>query len=138
MQVSNKENIGIGKEWNIFTNELSENILNLILNEFKFKTMTPIQQHSIPLLLKNKDIIGEACTGSGKTLAFLIPTFELILKKKKEESSKHEIFGIIISPTRELARQIFKVSQAFSKVTGIKSQLITGGEENEKSFIIFY
>lgn len=47
-----------------------------------FKTMTPIQAKSIPLLLAGKDVLGAARTGSGKTLAFLVPAVELLHRLK--------------------------------------------------------
>lgn len=52
------------------------------LAEMGFKTMTPIQAKSIPLLLAGKDVLGAARTGSGKTLAFLIPAIELLHRLK--------------------------------------------------------
>ncbi len=63
---------------------------------------TEIQAKAIPLLLKNKDIIGQSQTGSGKTLAYLLPLFQKI------NSDKREMQAIILAPTHELAMQIHK------------------------------
>ena len=63
------------------TLELSEPTLNA-LEEMGFKTMTPVQEKSIPPLLAGKDVLGAARTGSGKTLAFLIPAIELLHRMK--------------------------------------------------------
>lgn len=52
------------------------------LEEMGFKTMTPVQEKSIPPLLAGKDVLGAARTGSGKTLAFLIPAIELLHRMK--------------------------------------------------------
>jgi len=52
------------------------------LDEMGFKTMTPVQEKSIPPLLAGKDVLGAARTGSGKTLAFLIPAIELLHRMK--------------------------------------------------------
>lgn len=52
------------------------------LDEMGFKTMTPVQEKSIPPLLAGKDVLGAARTGSGKTLAFLIPAVELLHRMK--------------------------------------------------------
>ncbi|EKM83424.1 hypothetical protein AGABI1DRAFT_110091 [Agaricus bisporus var. burnettii JB137-S8] len=71
--------------------------------------MTPIQSKSIPLLLAGKDVLGAARTGSGKTLAFLIPAAELLHRLKFKPMNGTGI--IIISPTRELALQIFGVAK---------------------------
>ncbi|MDU1052758.1 DEAD/DEAH box helicase [Clostridium baratii] len=63
---------------------------------------TDIQALSIPEILNNKDVIGEAHTGSGKTLAFLAPLFQKI------DTSKKELQVLILAPTRELVMQIEK------------------------------
>ncbi|KAI0073567.1 DEAD-domain-containing protein [Panus rudis PR-1116 ss-1] len=74
-----------------------------------YTNMTPIQEKSIPLLLAGKDLLGAARTGSGKTLAFLIPAIELLYRLKFKP---HNGTGVIIlTPTRELALQIFGVAK---------------------------
>ncbi|CDO93328.1 unnamed protein product [Kluyveromyces dobzhanskii CBS 2104] len=74
---------------------------NLIENNFT--EPTPIQSESIPILLNERDMIACAPTGSGKTLAFLIPLLQQIISDKATTGLK----GLIISPTKELANQIF-------------------------------
>ncbi|TFY78680.1 hypothetical protein EWM64_g5335 [Hericium alpestre] len=74
-----------------------------------FKSMTPIQAKSIPALLAGRDVLGAARTGSGKTLAFLIPAIELLHRMKFKPRNGTGI--IIVSPTRELALQIFGVAK---------------------------
>eukprot|EP00126_Sphaerothecum_destruens_P007866 Sdes_comp20018_c0_seq2m12727 len=74
-----------------------------------FTEMTDIQARSIPVLLEGKDVLGAAKTGSGKTLAFLIPVIELLYKLKF--MPRNGTGAIIISPTRELALQIFGVAR---------------------------
>lgn len=74
------------------------------LNKQKIHNPTPIQQASIPLVLKNRDILGSAETGSGKTLAFALP---IIHKLHEDPNGK----AVIIAPTRELAEQIFNNMQ---------------------------
>lgn len=73
-----------------------------------FSRMTPVQASTIPLFMGHKDVVVEAVTGSGKTLAFLIPVIERLLRLE-EPVKKHHVGAIIISPTRELASQIFNV-----------------------------
>ncbi|KAF5377520.1 hypothetical protein D9615_005181 [Tricholomella constricta] len=72
-------------------------------------TMTEIQAKSIPLLLAGKDVLGAARTGSGKTLAFLIPAIEMLHRLKFKPLNGTGI--IVITPTRELALQIFGVAK---------------------------
>ncbi|KAB8208327.1 DEAD/DEAH box helicase [Aspergillus parasiticus SU-1] len=70
-----------------------------------FETMTEVQRRTIPPLLAGRDVLGAAKTGSGKTLAFLIPAIEMLsaLRFKPRNGTG----AIIVSPTRELALQIF-------------------------------
>ena len=77
-------------------------LLNNLI-ESHFTEPTPIQCESIPMTLKNRDILACAPTGSGKTLAFLIPLLQQIINDKQTLGLK----GLIISPTKELANQIF-------------------------------
>lgn len=65
-----------------------------------FTEMTPVQASTIPLFLKNKDVVVEAVTGSGKTLAYLIPLLERISKVSMSEVKRGDILSVIISPTR--------------------------------------
>lgn len=75
------------------------------LADLGFEKMTKIQEKSIPPLMAGNDLLGAAKTGSGKTLAFLIPAVELLARLKFK--SRNGTGVIIISPTRELALQIY-------------------------------
>lgn len=99
---------GIAERVPFDTLELSEPTMKG-LKEMGFETMTPVQEKSIPPLLAGKDVLGAARTGSGKTLAFLIPAIELLHTMKFKPRNGTGI--IIISPTRELALQIFGVAR---------------------------
>lgn len=87
---------------------LSEKTMKAITG-MGFETMTQIQQRSIPPLLAGKDVLGAAKTGSGKTLAFLIPAVEMLYSLKFKPRNGTGV--IIVSPTRELALQIFGVAR---------------------------
>jgi superfamily II DNA/RNA helicase len=65
-----------------------------------FTEMTPVQASTIPLFLKNKDVVVEAVTGSGKTLAFLIPLLERLAALSITDLKPGDVFSIVISPTR--------------------------------------
>jgi len=65
-----------------------------------FTDMTPVQVSTIPLFLKNKDVVVEAVTGSGKTLAFLIPLLERLGKLSPCDVKQRDVLAVIISPTR--------------------------------------
>ncbi|KAI7223165.1 ATP-dependent RNA helicase [Hortaea werneckii] len=87
-----------------------------------FSTLTDIQAKAVPLALKGHDILGAAKTGSGKTLAFLIPVLENLYRAQCVGADAG-LGAMIISPTRELAIQIFEVLR---KVGG-KGHLFAAG-----------
>ncbi|CZS88823.1 probable ATP-dependent RNA helicase dbp4 [Rhynchosporium graminicola] len=99
-----------------------------------FKTLTDIQSKAVPLALKGKDILGAAKTGSGKTLAFLLPVLENLYRQKWTELDG--LGALIISPTRELATQIFQVLRKIGRNHSFSAGLIIGGrslqEERER------
>ncbi|CAM9713132.1 unnamed protein product, partial [Chrysoparadoxa australica] len=105
---------------------LSADILDAV-KAMGFTSMTPVQAATVPLFLSNKDVCVEAVTGSGKTLAFLIPILEILLRREAP-LRKWQVGAIIVSPTRELASQIFTVLKRFEGyVDGISSLLLVGG-----------
>ncbi|KAK8207597.1 ATP-dependent RNA helicase [Zalaria obscura] len=79
------------------------------LADMKFENMTEIQRRGIPPLLAGKDVLGAAKTGSGKTLAFLIPAVEMLSSLRFKPRNGTGV--IVVSPTRELALQIFGVAR---------------------------
>jgi len=86
--------------------KLSENTMKA-LKDMGFTQMTDVQARTIPPLLAGRDVLGAAKTGSGKTLAFLIPAIELLYNLKFKPRNGTGV--IIVTPTRELALQIFGV-----------------------------
>eukprot|EP00742_Colponemidia_sp_Colp-10_P006896 GILJ01007395.1.p1 GENE.GILJ01007395.1~~GILJ01007395.1.p1 ORF type:complete len:614 (-),score=110.12 GILJ01007395.1:76-1782(-) len=99
--------------------------------------MTPVQTATIPLFLQHKDVAVEACTGSGKTLSFLIPIFERFLKRK-EPLQQSQVGAIVISPTRELASQIYEVAEHFTKtMASISLLLLVGGTQVDQDIQSF-
>lgn len=114
-------------EWKRVCKHLSNPTFNS-LESLGFDKPTPVQAACIPLLLNYKDVAAEAVTGSGKTLAFVIPAFELLAKRETKFKS-NEVGALIISPTRDLARQIFDVVQHFTQYFGdLRTSLLTGGK----------
>ena len=83
-----------------------------VLKAQGYERATPVQAATIGLLAGNKDVAVEACTGSGKTLAFVLPLLE-ILARADAPFRKHSVGAIVVSPTRELARQIYDVLVPF-------------------------
>lgn len=79
------------------------------ITQMGFQKMTKVQAKTIPPLLAGRDVLGAAKTGSGKTLAFLLPAVELLYSLKFKPRNGTGV--VIISPTRELALQIFGVAR---------------------------
>ena len=84
-------------------------------------TPTSIQERSIPLLLEGRDLIGQAQTGSGKTLAFALPLLE------RCDPQIRQVQALVLTPTRELARQVAGVISALGRGAGIKVAMVYGG-----------
>ncbi|KAH9238663.1 hypothetical protein K456DRAFT_1186547 [Colletotrichum gloeosporioides 23] len=93
------------------------------LANMAIKRPTGIQKGCIPEILKGRDCIGGSRTGSGKTVAFAVP----ILQKWAEDPTA--IFAVVLTPTRELALQIFEQFKAISAPQSLKAILITGGSD---------
>ncbi|TLD33958.1 hypothetical protein PspLS_00638 [Pyricularia sp. CBS 133598] len=103
---------------------LSENTMKAI-EEMGFTKMTEIQRRGIPPLLAGKDVLGAAKTGSGKTLAFLIPAVEMLRSLKFKPRNGTGV--IVVSPTRELALQIFGVARDLMKHHSQTYGIVIGG-----------
>ncbi|KAI9884822.1 MAG: ATP-dependent RNA helicase dbp4 [Watsoniomyces obsoletus] len=95
------------------------------LEASKFTTLTDIQARAIPLALKGADCLGAAKTGSGKTLAFLVPVLEILYRRRWTELDG--LGALIISPTRELAIQIFDVLRKIGRFHNFSAGLVIGG-----------
>ena len=95
-----------------------------------FRKLTPIQREAIPLLLKGRDVIGQAQTGTGKTAAFGLP----MLMEADPEQAKTQ--GLVITPTRELAEQVTQHMRRYAKYTDIRIVVIHGGRSIGDQFNI--
>lgn len=93
--------------------------------EMGFTKMTEIQRRGIPPLLAGKDVLGAAKTGSGKTLAFLIPAIEMLSSLRFKP--RNGTGAIVVTPTRELALQIFGVARELMKNHSQTYGVVIGG-----------
>lgn len=132
--VQRVEDLDLKESFKAFTDlPLSEPTLSG-LSASHYKTLTDIQSRAVSHALKGRDILGAAKTGSGKTLAFLIPVLENLYRKQWAE---HDGLGaLILSPTRELAIQIFEVLRKVGRYHHFSAGLVIGGkslkEEQER------
>uniref|UniRef100_A0A060TDJ0 ATP-dependent RNA helicase n=1 Tax=Blastobotrys adeninivorans TaxID=409370 RepID=A0A060TDJ0_BLAAD len=109
--------------------KLSENT-SAGIKAMGFTKMTPVQARTIPPLLAGKDVLGAAKTGSGKTLAFLIPAIELLHSLKFKPRNGTGV--IVVSPTRELALQIFGVAKELMEKHSQTVGIVMGGADRNQ------
>ena len=100
--------------------------LQQALERLNLSEPTEVQSTVIPLALEGKDLQVSAETGSGKTLAYLLP---LLNQMKQPAKASLGSRSLILVPTRELAQQVFKISDKLCKFTGHKVALVIGGQE---------
>ncbi len=106
--------------------DLIEPILNALKHE-GYTQPTPIQEISIPIVLKGTDLLGCAQTGTGKTAAFAIPILQLLELNKGNDRAPRKIKTLIVTPTRELAIQIGESFAAYGRFMNIRHAVIFGG-----------
>ncbi|CCV64623.1 ATP-dependent RNA helicase, superfamily II [Alteracholeplasma palmae J233] len=94
-----------------------------------YLTPTEIQQKAIPILLDKKDILGSAQTGTGKTAAFAIPILQML---NQNINDKKVIRALILTPTRELANQIYENFIQYAYFIRIRTNVIYGGVPQKK------
>ena len=98
------------------------------LDDMNFQEMTPVQEHTIPVILEGRDIIGCAQTGTGKTAAYTLPLLNRLLLEGNEDNV---IKSVIIVPTRELAQQIDQQFQGFSYYLPVSTTVVYGGGDGK-------
>ncbi len=104
---------------------LEESVLQA-LDAMRFEECTPVQEHTIPVILEGRDLIGVAQTGTGKTAAYLLPVLNQLSKGGYPEDA---INCIVMSPTRELAQQIDQQMEGFSYFMTASSVAVYGGND---------
>jgi len=97
------------------------------LEKENYEVPTPIQEEAIPLILNGRDLLGCAQTGTGKTAAFAIPTLQLLSEDNVTKNTTRNIRALIVTPTRELAMQIYESFCTYGKYTDLKCCVIFGG-----------
>ncbi|PMH43151.1 RNA helicase [Vibrio sp. 10N.286.49.B3] len=103
-----------------------DNRLLKTLKHYDFKQATDIQKQAIPVAIAGKDLLASSKTGSGKTLAFVLPMLHKALKSKA--FSARDPRGVILAPTRELAKQVYGELRSMLGGLSYDAALIVGGE----------
>ncbi|MGM5470584.1 DEAD/DEAH box helicase [Flavobacteriaceae bacterium LMO-SS05] len=103
---------------------LSDALLKAVSKQ-GYQEPTPIQHKAIPLILERKDVMASAQTGTGKTAGFTLPILQIL---SQEPPLRHRpVRALVLTPTRELAAQIFENIKQYSAFLDIKSTVIFGG-----------
>ncbi|MGF1832240.1 DEAD/DEAH box helicase [Photobacterium sanguinicancri] len=108
--------------------ELHPQLLKAI-DELGFQTPTPVQQQAIPHVLAGEDIMAGAQTGTGKTAAFGLPLLHQMLGNPApvQAAGRPTVRALVLTPTRELAQQVFDSLVTYSKYTDLKMAVAYGG-----------
>ncbi|NHH99798.1 MULTISPECIES: ATP-dependent RNA helicase SrmB [Oceanimonas] len=105
-------------------------ILVRALARMGYARPTTIQSQVIPEAMSGRDIMASAPTGTGKTAAFLLPACQHLLDFPRRQAGPARV--LVLTPTRELAKQIADDAKAMLKETGLRVETITGGVNAEK------
>ncbi|KAL6221723.1 hypothetical protein ACLB2K_005118 [Fragaria x ananassa] len=106
--------------------------LNNNVKRCRYVKPTPVQRHAIPIAMAGRDLMACAQTGSGKTAAFCFPIISGVLNVSQGRSQSDDgwtvfPFALILSPTRELASQIYEEAKKFAYQSGVKVSVVYGG-----------
>ena len=99
--------------------------INRAISMRGFDQPTLIQEMAIPLALEGKDLLASAPTGTGKTLAFVLPAIQYLLDFGRKDPGFARV--LVMTPTRELAYQVYDEFKHFTQFTGLNVGVITGG-----------
>lgn len=110
-----------------FHDLISDAQLHKAIDALGYEAPTPVQLAAIPAATAGKNLIVSSKTGSGKTAAFLLPAIQAMLAQRPVNPLSTRM--LILTPTRELARQIVKNAEQLLKFTSLKVGMICGGEE---------
>ncbi|MBY5945919.1 DEAD/DEAH box helicase [Photobacterium rosenbergii] len=102
--------------------QLVENVSSL-----GFEEPTPVQSQAIPEILAGHDVLAGAQTGTGKTAAFGLPLLHRLLEGNSDATEAKQVKALVLTPTRELAQQVFDSLSLYAKETGLKVAVAYGG-----------
>ncbi len=105
--------------------ELSPPLLKAI-SEQGYDKPTPVQEKAIPLILQGRDLLAGAQTGTGKTAGFALPLLQLLHAQSLPKKPR-PIRALILTPTRELAMQVYESFRTYGKHVPLFSEVVFGG-----------
>jgi len=94
-----------------------------------YEKPTPVQEQAIPLVLAGRDLMAGAQTGTGKTAAFALPILQGFAPQASTSTSpaRHPVRALILTPTRELAVQVYESFRDYGKHLPLRSTVVYGG-----------
>jgi ATP-dependent RNA helicase RhlE len=104
---------------------LSEQLLKAVAEQ-GYQTPTPIQAQAIPVILQGRDVLAGAQTGTGKTAGFTLPLLQL-LQNQTVPQRPRPIRVLILTPTRELAMQVYESVKTYGAHLPFLAEAIFGG-----------
>jgi ATP-dependent RNA helicase DeaD len=97
------------------------------VEELGYQHPSPIQAQSIAPLVEGRDLLGQAATGTGKTAAFALPLLERLAEQRPEQGKGDAPFGLVLTPTRELALQVAEAVTRYGRSLGTRVVTVYGG-----------
>ena len=99
------------------------------VRDLGYEQPTPIQEQAIPLVLAGRDMMAGAQTGTGKTAAFALPTLQRLAPFASPSASpaRHPVRALVLTPTRELAIQVYESFRDYGKHLPLRSTVVYGG-----------
>jgi len=97
------------------------------VSEKGYSAPTPIQKQAIPPVLEGRDIMGGAQTGTGKTAGFTLPLLQRLMSSEKPVNGRRPVRALVLTPTRELAAQVYESVVVYGKYLPLRSTVIYGG-----------
>jgi ATP-dependent RNA helicase RhlE len=103
---------------------LSETLLKAVSKQ-GYSTPSPIQEKSIPTILEGKDVLASAQTGTGKTAGFTLPMLQIL--SQGQQLRHRPVRALVLTPTRELAAQVYANVKSYGEFLNLRSAVIFGG-----------
>jgi ATP-dependent RNA helicase DeaD len=97
------------------------------VEELGYQHPSPIQAQSIAPLVEGRDLLGQAATGTGKTAAFALPLLERLADQRPEQAKGDAPYGLVLTPTRELALQVAEAVTRYGRGLGARVVTVYGG-----------
>ncbi|QYN40270.1 DEAD/DEAH box helicase [Pseudonocardia sp. DSM 110487] len=97
------------------------------VEELGYQNPSPIQAQSIAPLVEGRDLLGQAATGTGKTAAFALPMLQRLAEQRPEQAKGDAPFGLVLTPTRELALQVAEAITRYGRGLGTRVVTVYGG-----------